>query len=209
MESIALEIAVIAILSPILLAAAILYLLSTANLSISAISLNLLTVTMGGLRFGIDLPGYYNGIVTVLFAFFLILAIVANTRLVFQTSGSKVPKRAAVRKRSSKPQPVPHVPTAEPSIPKPDEKNIRILTSTSWLVRNEWGDIRVYTVPEAVIEGDETLPGSDKKFRIVYEEGAEPVEDTFTISQNLQILLPPDLIDRFQTCELIRFEILD
>ena len=216
MDSSAFTISATAILSPFLIAGGILYLLSTAHLAGSAVFLNTMAVITGGLRLGLDLPGYSGGFLTVLLAFFLIFAIAANVRLITRPrslrptsgSGSKIRSKRG-KKKVSKPQVVVPVPIpAKQSLPTGGTSRIRVLSPTSWLVLNEWGDVRVFTVPESLIERNKKLKDSDRKFRIVCDDNREVIEDTFSISPFLQILLPPDFTDILQTSEKIRFEIL-
>ena len=217
MDSLAFTISATAILSPLLIAGGILYLLSTANLVGSAILLNTMAVMTGGLRLGLDLPGYSGGVLTVLLAFFLIFAIAANVRLItrprsLRTNRGSGRKRHSKRgkKKLSKPQAVVPVPIpAKQSVATAGTSRIRILSPTSWLLLNEWGDVRVFTVPESIIERNKNLKDSDRKFRIVCDDNREVIEDTFPISPVLQILLPPDFTDILQTSEKIRFEILE
>lgn len=211
MDFVSLQIAVIAVLSPILLAAGILHLITASNIGvISGIVLNLLAAVIGGLRFALDLPDPYSGLLTLLFVFFLILALIANGRFChrFWTTLSSPPVPA--RAKSPDPRPAAPVRTFANTVPKKDgAKRVQIVSPTTWLLHNDWGDIRVYTVPPAIIEKKNDLPASDRRFRIIYDEDEEAIEDTFTISHNFQILLPPEHLDRLKGKELIRFEIVE
>ena len=217
MDQLAFEIAVIAIVSPFLLIAGILYLISATHIGVQAIALNALTVIVGAVRFGLDLPDTFRPVTTVLFGFFLILALVANARIVLRPRSSRSRPRGlpSVSAPAAAPVGAPQ-PTAVPppaGVPSParvaDAKRVRIIAAKVWLLNNDWCDIRVFTVPPGIIERNKDLLGSTRNFRIVYNEDAEPVEEGFAISQSCEILLPPDLVDKLQSSELIRFEILD
>ena len=212
MDFLSFQIAVISVLSPVLLGGGILFLISTAQITTPAIALNLLAASMAGLRFAVDLPENVKGLLTVFFGFFLILALAANARAIalFLTKTPKL--EPEVRTRSSVPKGEaavqPKVPG--PSVMKGDEsKRVRVLSPTCWLLNNEWCDIRVFKLPTAIAEKNSELMSSARQFRIAYDEEAEPVEESFAISQNLEILLPGDIVNRLQTRELIRFEILN
>ena len=90
MDSVALQIATISVMSPLLFGAGILYLISTANIGIPTIALNLLTTAVGGLRFAGKLPEGYHGIWTVFFLFLFILAYAANIRICIPIRSSLV-----------------------------------------------------------------------------------------------------------------------
>lgn len=205
----AFQIALIAVLSPILLAAGILHLISTAHLSASAAAFNLMAVALGGLRFAWNPPGHFGGILTALFAVFLILALAANTRLCirFWTARSKTP--APDRAEATEARRAPLTPSSSRPIPgRKDPKGVKILSPTAWLVRNTWGDTRLYAVPPSIAEQNPGLPSSDRQFRILYDEEEPPIQGIFTVSSSLQILLPPEHLEKLKENDLIRFEIV-
>jgi hypothetical protein len=199
----AFEIALIAVLSPVLLIAGILHLISTAHVGASAVALNALAAALGGLRFVWNPPGHSGKMLTVFFAVFLVLALTANARLCLRF-------RAA---RSRPPAPDGEPSPASRRVPPPpprrdDSKHIKVLSPTSWLLHNLWGDVRVFTVPPAIADQNPGLPLSDRRFQITYEEDEPPIDGVFTISSTLQILLPPEHLERLKDKELVRFEIV-
>ena len=231
MNLVALQISAIAVLSPILFAVGALHLFSASSLGGPAVALNLLTATIGGLSFGLDLPFSYSRLLTVCLVFFAALTLVADGRLCHRLwkvlssppARVKTPMRAKAPVWTGVPKPPqPVAPmrsrptTLFPAHPfartasRPEEvKRVEILSPSAWVLHNDWGDIRVYTVPPAIIERKKGLADSDRQFRIMYDEEAEPIEDTFRISSNFQILLPPECGDKLKGSERIHFEILD
>lgn len=214
MNDLALQIAFVAVLSPILLVAGILHLISTAHIGASAVALNVLAAALGGLRFVWNPPEHSGRMLTVLFAVFLVLALAANVRLCARF-------RAARSRRPPPPEPAPPPPPASqvrriPPPPSPsrpasrskDPKGVKVLSPTSWLLHNLWGDIRVYTVPPAIADQNPGLPTSDRRFRITYDEDEPPIDGIFTVSSSLQILLPPEHQERLKDKELVRFEMV-
>lgn len=218
MDFVALQISAIAVLSPILFAAGVLHLLSASSLGGPALALNLLTASVGGLRFGLDLPFPYSRLLTVCLVFFAALTLLANGRLCGRfwkaLSSPPTPRQAPVRAKAPtrarasegtrvpKPPPFPAASTPE------DVKRVQVLSPAAWILHNDWGDIRVYTVPPAIIEKKKGLADSDRPFRITYDEEAQPIEDTFRISHNFQILLSPEYVDKIKSSERIQFEVL-
>lgn len=205
----AFQIAFIAVLSPILLIAGILHLISTAHIGASAVVLNALAATLGGLRFVWNPPGHAGGVLTVFFVLFLALALAANARLCIRLRAARSRPPAPDREKTPAPRRAP--PARVPPGPAPrrdDPKGVKILSPTAWLLHNLWGDIRVYTVPSAIADQNPGLPTSDRRFRITYEEDEPPIDGVFTISSSLQILLPPDHMERLKDKELVRFEIV-
>lgn len=213
MDSAALQVALVAVLSPILLAAGVLHLLSTAHLGASAVAFNVMAATLGGLRFGWHPAGRTGGMLTVGFALTLILALAANARLCLRfwkarpespppdqapTPTPKPPRAAPVAARTP----------ARPARKKDDSKGVKILSPTAWVLHNVWGDVRVYTVPQTIADQNRSLSGSDRKLRIVFDDDEDPVEGIFKISPALQILLPPEHLERLKEKELVRFEIV-
>ena len=211
----AFEISAIAVLSPVLLAVGILHLLSAANLGASSLVCNALATGLGALRFTVDLPPPLSGLLTLLFVFFLILAVTVNARLCrrFLRTLSAPPVR--VQPRPPRPRvyrpalaqtPVKvKAPAGAPNA----KKRIQILSSRAWIIHNDWRDMRAFSVPPAIVEKNKQIPASDQQFRIVYGEDQDILEDTFTISQNLQILIPPEVIEKLRESPLLRFEIVD
>lgn len=208
MNLIALQISAIAVLSPVLFALGVLHLLSASSLGGPAVALNLLTAAIGGLRFGLDLPFSYSRPLTVLLVFFVALTLVADGRLCHRLwkalSSPPAQTKAPVWTGAPKPRPFP-----SPTRTLEKAKRVEVLSPSAWVLHNDWGDIRVYTVPPAILERKKGLADSDRNFRITYDEEAEPIEDTFRISSNFQILLPPECVDKIKGSERIRFEILD
>lgn len=225
MNLLAFQISAIAILSPVLFAVGALHLLSASSLGGPAVALNLLTAAIGGLRFGLDLPFSYSRPLTVCLVFFAALALVADGRLChrFWKALSSPPARAKASVRTKapmrakapvwtgvpRPPPFPERPFARTASRPEEVKRVEILSPSAWVLHNDWGDIRVYTVPPAILERKKGLADSDRTFRIVYDEEAEPIEDTFRISSNFQILLPPEYVDKLKGSERIHFEVLD
>ena len=211
----AFEISAIAVLSPVLLAVGILHLLSAANLGASSLVYNALATGVGALRFNVDLPPPLSGILTLLFAFSLILAIIANARLCRRFWGTlTAPQPIRVQPRPARPRvyrpALAQAPVKAPLAGAPTaKKRIQILSSRAWIIHNDWSDMRVFSVPPAIVEKNKQIPASDQQFRIVYGEDQDILEDTFTISQNLQILIPPEFIEKLRTSPLLRFEIVD
>ena len=211
-DSAALQVALVAVLSPILLAAGVLHLLSTAHLGASAAAFNVLAVALGGMRFAWHPAGRTGGMLTVGFALTLILALAANTRLCvrFWKARPEIPPpdgvpASAPRRTAPVTSRVPPPPSAR----KDDSKGVKILSPTAWVLHNMWGDVRVYTIPQAIADQNRSLPGSDRKLRIVFDdEDDDPIEGVFTISPALQILLPPEHLERLKEKELVRFEIV-
>ncbi len=205
----AFQIALIAVLSPILLIAGILHLISTAHIGASAVALNALAVALGGLRFVWNPPGHSGKMLTVFFAVFLVLALAANARLCLRFRAAR--SRPPAPDREPPPTPRRAPPARVPPGPSPrrdDSKHIKVLSPTSWLLHNLWGDVRVYTVPSAIADQNPGLPISDRRFQITYEEDEPPIDGVFTISSTLQILLPPEHLERLKDKELVRFEIV-
>jgi len=221
-DLVVLQIAAIAVLLPVLFAVGALYLLSASGLGGATLLLNLLTASLGGLRFGLNLPPAYSRWLTVCFLFFAALALVANGRRLwgrFRKKARPAPQTRAPRRAKApvwkgvpKPPPFQAAPQGAPlkaPSAQEDVKRVEILSPSAWVLHNDWGDIRVFTVPPAIIERKKGLADTERPFRIIYDEEAEPIEDLFRISPNFQILLPPEHVDRLRESERIRFEILD
>lgn len=222
MDFVTFQISAIAVLSPVLFAVGVLHLLSASSLGGAAVAFNLLTAMIGGLRFGLDLSPPHSSLLTVLLVFFAALALVADGRLCHrfwkvqsappETARTPVRAKAPVWRTVPKPMSFPAAPARVPpqTASGPEEaKRVQILSPSVWLLHNDWGDIRVYTVPPAIIERKKGLADSDRNLRITYDTEIDPIEDVFRISPNFQILLPPEYVDKFQSSERIQFEILD
>ncbi len=205
----AFQIALIAVLSPILLVAGILHLISTAHVGASAVALNALAATLGGLRFVWNPPGHAGKVLTVFFAVLLVLALTANARLCIRLRAARSRPPAPDGEKPPVPRRAPpaHVPPG-PVPRRDDPKGVKILSPTTWLLHDLWGDVRVYTVPSAIADQNPGLPTSDRRFRITYEEDEPPIDGVFTVSSSLQILLPPEHLERLKDKELVRFEIV-
>lgn len=209
MDFAALEVALLAVLSPILLAVGILHILSTAHLGASALAFNGLAVVVGTLRFAWNPTGNAGGLITVCLCLFVTLALAANVRAfqAFRRSGLRLP--SLVPGPSGETKAPPATDAIRPQTSRAAEgKDLRILSPTSWVLRNAWGDIRVYTVPQGIADQNHSLPSSDRKLRITYSEDEDPLEGIYTISPALQILLPPEHLERLKEKELVRFEIV-
>jgi hypothetical protein len=185
MDSVALQVSVIAVLSPILLPLGILYLLSTSHVQLSAILLNLMTAVVGVFRFTPALPPSYHGFLTFLFLFFLVLALVADVRWGRKLLSSRAkPKKAPVRQ-------------------------VKIVSQNAWVVHKSPGEKRAYRVPKLFLEKHSDYLWSDLKFRITHDQEPDPIEGTFTINEKFYIILPEVLLARLQKSKKIRFEILE
>ncbi len=209
----AFQIALIAVLSPILLAAGILHLLSTTQLGASAVAFNLLAATLGGLRFAWHPAGRTGGMVTVCFALFLILALAANARLCVRFWKARPETPPPDRAPASTPRPHRTAPVTSrvpppPAPRKDDSKGVKILSPTAWVLHNLWGDVRLYTVPQGIADQNSSLAGTDRKLRIIFDEDEDPIEGIFTVSPALQILLPSEHLEKLREKELVRFEIV-
>ena len=207
----AFQIALIAVLSPILIAAGILHLISTAHLGVSAVAFNVMAVMAGGLRFAWNPPGPLGVILTALFAVCLILALAADTRLCvrFWAARPQSPDPDSAEAREGRRVPAPPAPSFSNPVPGArDPKGVKILSPTTWLVRNTWGDIRLYAVPPSIAAQNPGLASSDRQFRILYDEEESPIQGVFTVSSSLQILLPPEHLEKLKENDLIRFEIV-
>ncbi|MSS72713.1 MAG: hypothetical protein EXS64_14665 [Candidatus Latescibacteria bacterium] len=203
----AFQIALIAVLSPILLAAGILQLISTAQLGATAVAFNLMAVVAGGLRFAWNPPGPLWVILTAFFAVCLILALAADTRLCIRFSRSKTPTPDPAG--ASEARRAPLTPSPARPVPGPrDPKGVKILSPTAWLIRNTWGDTRLFAIPPSIAAQNPNLPNSDRRFRILYDEEEPPIQGIFTASSSLQILLPPEHLEKLRENDLIRFEIV-
>lgn len=216
MDFVALQISTLAVLSPFLFAVGVLQLLSASSLGGPTLALNLLTVALGGLRLGLDLPPPYSILLTVLLVFLAALTLVADGRLCHRfwkvLSAPQTPVRTRVPVRPKVPKPTSFRAISAPAkaASRPEEaKRVQILSPSAWVLHNDWGDIRVHTVPPAIIERKKGLADSNRNLRITFDADVEPLEDVFRISPNFQILLPPEYIDRLQGSERIQFEILD
>lgn len=205
----AFEISLIAVLSPVLLIAGVLHLISTAHIGASALALNALATVLGGLRFVWNPPAHSGKMLTVLFAVLLVLALTANARLClrFRASRSRPPAPDQTSSQAPRAAPPARVPP-EPPPRRDDSKRIRILSPTSWMLHNLWGDVRVFIVPPAIADQNPGLPLSDRRFQITYEEDEPPIDGVFTVSSTLQILLPAEHLERLKDKELVRFEIV-
>ena len=218
MDYVAIQIATISVMSPLLLGAGILYLISTANIGIPTIALNLMATAVGGLRFAGELPECYHGIWTVFFLFFMVLAYAANIRICIPIRSSLVKIWKSSRVKESTISQVPNKKSSQDSkkpknlefkiTPKANADPVQILSPTSWSVNNKWGDIKVFTAPQDIIEKNQDLLSSPARFRIIYDEELQPIEDVIQISKNSQIMLPPNHTEKLKGCDLIRFEIL-
>lgn len=212
----ALGLSATAVLLPVLLAAGILHLLSAANLGVSTFAFNALAAGLGVVRFSTPTPGPVGGVLTLLFLFFLVLAVVANVRLsrrFWRRLAAPLSARPAPRRSPApRPAPTPSV-TSSPRKVAPGapnvKKRIQVVSSRAWVLHNDWGEIRVFSVPPAIVEKRKQIPASDQNFRIVYGEDQDILEDTFTVGQNLQILFPPEVVEKLKASPLVRFEILD
>ncbi len=208
---VALEISAIAVLSPVLLAVGILHILSAANLGATGLFLNGLTAAVGTVRYTVDLPEPLSGALAALFILSLMLAMTVNARLFgrFWTSLT-APPPPIVRPKPARRQAYPPALAQPPPRPKPAastaKKRVQIVSSRAWVLHNA-GDIRVFSVPPAIAEKNKEVPASDQTFRILDGEDQDILEDTYTVSQNLQILFPPEVIEKLQASPLIRFEI--
>lgn len=185
MDTVALQIAIISTFSPILLVLGILYLISTANVHVSALVLNLLTATVGGLHFSFDLSQPYPKILTFLFVFFLVLALTADVQwgrrfLALKVKEKKVPAR-----------------------------RVKIESQNAWVVYKNPGDRMLYGAPKSFLERHSDYIWSDLRFRITCDCDVNPVEGKFTINEKSKILLPEDLLSKLQKSQMIRFEILE
>ncbi|OGG43277.1 MAG: hypothetical protein A3F84_12905 [Candidatus Handelsmanbacteria bacterium RIFCSPLOWO2_12_FULL_64_10] len=185
MDYVALQVAVIAVLSPVLLPVRILYLLSTSHIQLTATLLNLMTVIVGALRFTPILPPSHHGFLTFLFVFFLILALVADAQWgrKFLTSKIKA-KKAPIRR-------------------------VKIESQNAWVVHKSPGEKRAYRVPKLFLEKHNDYLWSDLKFRITHDQDTEPIEGVFTINEKFYIILPEVLLVRLQKSKRIRFEIVE
>lgn len=209
MNDLALQIAFVAVLSPILLVAGILHLISTAHVGASAVALNVLAAALGGLRFVWNPPEHSGRMLTVFFAVFLVLALAANVRLCARFRAARPRPPAPDREKPPAPRRAPPARIPPGTTPRrEDPKGVKVLSPTSWLLHNVWGDIRVYTVPPAIADQNPGLPTSDRRFRITYDEDEPPIDGIFTVSSSLQILLPPEHQERLKDKELVRFEMV-
>lgn len=215
----ALGLSTAAVLLPVLLAGGILHLLSAANLGGSLLALNGLAAGFGVLRFTVAPPGPAGGMLSLFFVLFLVLAGVANVRIVHRfwthlTGPLPSLTRPEPRRSSAPPRPISAPSTAPPAKRLPPgapnvKKRIVVVSPLAWVLHNDWGDIRVFSVPPAIVQKNKHIPASEQQFRIVYGEEQDILEDTFTVSQNLQILFPPDVLEKLRASPLVRFEIVD
>ncbi len=186
MDFVTLQLATTAVLSPVLFGLCVLYIISTSHIQLTAILLNLLTVITGTLRLTLTLPPSYRGFLTLLFIFFLILAVVADVQWgrKFFASKAKEKKKTPVRR-------------------------VKIESQNAWVVYKNAGEKRAYRVPKLFLDKHSDYLWSDLKFRITCDDGAEPIERECTINEKFYILLPEDLLTRLQKSKVIHFEILE
>lgn len=185
MDAVALQIAIISALSPILLAIGILYLISTTHLHVSALVLNLLTATVGGLHFIFDLSQPHPKILAFLFVFFVVLALTTDVRWGRRFLALKVKKK------------------------KPPVRGVKIESQHAWVVYKNPGERIFYGVPKSVLQTHSDYIWSELKFRITCDRDVNPVGGKFTINEKFRIMLPEDLFSKLQKSQMIRFEIVE
>jgi hypothetical protein len=178
----ALQVVLISVLSPILIAAGILYVLTTAQINLTAIALNFGTILVGWLRFALDISQRYRASLTFLFVVFLVLALTANIQV-----GRKY---ISAKKK------------------KPVVSRIEFEPPNAWVVYKGADERRIYKFPKAFLKNHNDLAGSDVNLRITCENDINPIEGTFTIDEKYQIIIPENILSILHSSQMIRFEIL-
>ena len=177
-----LQVVLISVLSPTLIAVGILYILTTAQINLAAIILNGVTILVGWLRFALYISQRYRASLTFLFVFFLILALTANVKLGRKFLAAKSKKRIVRR--------------------------VEIESQNAWVVYKTATEEMIYRVPKVFLKKHSDLLGSDVKFRITCENDIDPIEGTFTIDNRYQIGIPEHILGKLHSSQMIRFEIL-
>lgn len=183
MDFVTLQVVAIAVFSPALLALGALYLVSTPHVNLAAIALNMLTAIVGALRLTLNLPQSYLKLLTFIFVFFLVLALIADAQWGRKIWASKTKKPAGRR--------------------------VEIESPNAWVVYKNPGESMAYRVPRPFLEHHPDYTSSDLKFRITCDTDVNPVDGKFAIDDKSQITLPADLITKLQKSQLIRFEIVE
>ncbi|OGG54343.1 MAG: hypothetical protein A3F84_09280 [Candidatus Handelsmanbacteria bacterium RIFCSPLOWO2_12_FULL_64_10] len=178
-----LQVVVISVLSPVSIAAGILCIITTANVNLAALVTNLLAVTLGGLRFVLDVSPRYRLSLTFLFILFLILALTADIRW-----GRKVLTHQKTRIRPTR---------------------IEIESAQAWVVHKSPDERWAYRLPKPFLKNRGDDHWSDLKLRITCDHDVTPIEGSFAIGEKAQIMFPPHILSQINQGQMIRFEILE
>lgn len=178
-----LQIVIISVVSPILLAVGILYILTTAQINAAGIAANSLAVAFGGLQFAFGGIPRVRGALTLSFCFFLALALTADTRL----------GRRYIAERKK----------------KPIARRIEVESHNAWVVNKPADEEMVYRIPGVFLKNHPEYLGSDLQFRITCESSVDPFGGSFAVDGNANIAIPPNILPKLNESQMIRFEIID
>jgi small basic protein len=173
----------IAVLSPVLLLTGVIYVLVTPKMALSALVLSALAAVFGGHDLYLVLSGPYHPTVTLTSLYFLVLAAIANIRWL---SSRRVLRKARAPKMG-----------------------VRIVSRNAWMLEKRPNDPIQFLLPKALVASHRDFAESDMKFRITCDIATEPIEGTFEVTYNRQILLPERVLNKLGSCRSIRFEILE
>jgi hypothetical protein len=173
----------IAVLSPVLLLAGIMFVLVTPKIAIFAMVLSGLALFFGGLDLLPIVSEPYHPSFTFSTVYFLVLAAMAHIRWL---RGRRVARKSKVKRMG-----------------------VTVVSRNAWVLEKKPNENKTYLLPRTLAAGHRDYAESDLNSRITCDGTDEPIEGAFGLNSNRQILLPERVLSVLGGSQTIRFEILE
>lgn len=177
------QVVIVSIVGPVLAGIGVLCVFFLPRIRLTAIVMNLISLSLFSLRFEFDAFPRYHLSLNYLLVLFSILALAADARLI----------RGFVRSRRQQ--------------GGWEKWRVEVESQNAWVVHKPLGSGGSYRVPGALLKSHRDYLGSDLGFHITGDRQADPVKGRYTVGDDGRVLLPADVEKGLRASGVVRFEV--